>query len=311
MDSEKQVTTKYPHLSAKAALAAGLDIEARTLFLQQPHWVGYPAAKEVLLKMESILRSPRIDRMVCMLIVGETNNGKTRIIRRFVDKHASIERPGGGQERTVISIQAPPVPDEKRLYGAILSRVGSPGRLWQSAGAQYQAVEKILRGLGVKMLIIDEIQHLVSGGSTKHKDCLNALKYLANDLQISLVTSGIKTAHFALAGFDAQLENRFKPTVLPMWVYGPELARLLKSIEKILPLRNPSNLDDPKIVQRVADLGDGKIGEIWTLMCMAALNAMESGKERIDLEVIKQVESIAPAHRRALLHGPDLFHPAC
>jgi hypothetical protein len=299
----QQTPSAYPHLSTKAAAVADGDIITRRHFLQEAHWIGYSAALAILERKDFILKGPRVDRMESMLIVGETNNGKTRIIRRFMDQHPPMEMADGNIERQVLCVQAPPVPDEKRLYGSILSRVGSPGSSWQSAGSQYQIVEKVLRGVGLKMLVIDEIQHLVSGSTNKHKDCLNALKYLANDLQISLVGAGIKTAHYALANWDQQLENRFLPCILPRWTFGPELARLLKSMEQLLPLRKPSNLDDPKIVQRVADLGDGKIGEIWTLMCVAAFKAMEGGKELIDIEIIKQAESIAPAHRRALLHG--------
>ena len=167
------------------------------------------------------------------------------------------------------------------------------------------AVERTLKAINLKMLIIDEIQHLISGSTNKHRDCMNALKFLSNDLQISLIAGGIKTAHYVMANLDQQLENRFKPAVLVPWVFGPELAQLLMSIQQLLPLRKPSNLEDPKVVQLVAELCDGKIGEIWTLLSVAAFRAIDTSKEFIDLELLKQVQDIAPAHRRALLHGTD------
>lgn len=308
MQAELQAaeTSVYAHLIDKAATVADAEPAARKLFIRQAHWVGYPQAKTVLERLELILSSPRVDRMECMLIVAATNNGKTRLLRRFLDLHPPLDRGEGGiTERPVLAIQAPPVPDEKRLYGSILSRLGGPGTSYQTAGQQYLAVEKTLKAINLKVLIIDEIQHLISGSTNKHRDCMNALKFLSNDLQISLVGAGIKTAHYALANWDQQLENRFKPVLLPQWSFGPELAQLLMSIEQVLPLRKPSNLGKPEIVQLVADLCDGKIGEIWTLLGVAAFKAIDSSKEFIDLELLKSVQDIAPAHRKALLHGTD------
>lgn len=304
--AEALLKQSFSHLAEGAAMIAESDNQIRKDFIRQPRWVGYPQAQKILDRLEGILNGPRVDRMECMLIVGETNNGKSRIIRHFMEKHPPRDKEnGGGSEHAVLMIQAPPVPDEKRLYASILSRLGSPVTGYQSTGLQYLAVEKVLRGVNLKMLIIDEIQHLISGSTNKHRECLTALKFLSNDLQISLVGAGIRTAHYALANFDPQLENRFKPILLPRWNYGEELARLLMSFEKLLPLRRPSNLAEPKVARAIADLCDGKIGEIWTLLGLAAIEAIESEKECIDLSVLKRVESIAPTHRKALLHGTE------
>ncbi|MBI3130320.1 MAG: TniB family NTP-binding protein [Acidobacteria bacterium] len=304
--TEQLLEKTYEHLGELASQVIEAEPEARKAFIRQTRWVGYSAARKALGRMEEILQGPRVDRMECMLIIGDTNNGKTRLIKHFLEKHPPKERADGGStESPVLFIQAPPSPDEKRLYASILSRLGSPVSGNQSAGSQYSVLEKAIRGSNLKMLIIDEIQHLVCGSTNKHRECMTALKFIANDLRISIVAAGIRTAHYAIASFDTQIENRFKGILLPRWTYGEELTRLLLSIEKLLPLRAPSHLGDPKLARLIAELGDGKIGEIWTLLRLAAIEAIDSGKECIDMDGIKSVEGIAPAHRRALLHGTD------
>jgi hypothetical protein len=60
---------------------------------------------------------PKTHRMPNLLVFGETNNGKTALIQRFVLQHL----PKLGADRTlsripVVVIQAPSVPEERRFY---------------------------------------------------------------------------------------------------------------------------------------------------------------------------------------------------
>ena len=64
---------------------------------------------------------------------------------------------------------------------------------------------------------------------------------MSNDLMISFVVSGIRTAFNAIQ-HDEQLANRFEPVALQRWSMGEEYLRLLLSFERMLPLRKASNL---------------------------------------------------------------------
>jgi hypothetical protein len=255
--------------------------------------------------MEDILNSPRVDRMESIVILGDTNNGKTKVVKKFHERHGPRESPDGtGSEAPVVLLQAPPVADEKRLYQAILNQTGGLGTSYTTKAALCGVVLDRLPNMGTRMLIIDEIHHLIAGSTNQHRNCLTALKYLANELQISMVVAGISTAHYALSTIDPQLENRFKPIKLPRWKPGQEFDRLLASIERILPLREPSNLQRPPLARLLVDLIDGKIGELFTLLTAAMVEAIRTGHERIDEGIITKVQDIAPARRKgAVLDG--------
>ena len=60
-----------------------LSNEDRKEFILEEKWITYPNAKEILDKLEFLYKHPKKSRMPCMLIVGETNNGKTSIINKF------------------------------------------------------------------------------------------------------------------------------------------------------------------------------------------------------------------------------------
>jgi len=62
---------------------------------------------------------------------------------------------------------------------------------------------------------------------------------------------------------------------------------LLLSFESVLPLRQPSEFRDPKIRQRILSLTEGVLGRICRLMEMAAIEAIRSGQERVNLSLLK------------------------
>jgi hypothetical protein len=92
-------------------------------------WIRYPLANRIAAKLEELLLLPKTHRMPNLLIVGETNNGKTAMLSRFVRQHPPQE--GDGEVASsipVITIEAPPIPDERRFYAEILRQVYAPFR---------------------------------------------------------------------------------------------------------------------------------------------------------------------------------------
>ena len=106
--------------------------EERIQRVRQAKWIGYTRAKELLDKMEDLLNHPRVQRMPNLLIVGETNDGKSVLVKRFQHLHpASDNAAGDGVIVPMLLIQAPPYP---KSYGCTTafskrSRVLSPARL--------------------------------------------------------------------------------------------------------------------------------------------------------------------------------------
>ena len=98
---------------------------------------------------------------------------------------------------------------------------------------QFEVVQ-LLSTVGVKMLIVDEIQHVLAGPMLKQRHFLNVIKYLGNELQIPIVAAGTHDAFNAIQT-DPQLSNRFEPALLRRWTLTDEYLRLLASFEVALP----------------------------------------------------------------------------
>ena len=252
----------YTHLTEKAASKLLLSDEERIIHIKKPRWIAYRKANELLNKLEDLLNHPSQPRMPNMLIIGDTNNGKTMLVNKFRDLHPADENlEGEAVIIPVLYIQAPPGPDERGIYNAILNRLFEPYGRSEATDAKRDRVVSILRRVGLGMIMIDEIHHVLAGSYTKQRNSLNALKYLGNELCVPIVGMGTSEAIRAVQT-DPQLANRFVPEVLPKWSNGADLIMLLKSFEKIIPLKNPSSLHTPTLVNSIIELSGGTIGEI-------------------------------------------------
>ena len=234
---------------------------------QQPHWIGYTRSKRILEKLEDLFQYPRVDRMPNLLIVGETNNGKTMIASRFQRLHPAADNVNGERHVVpVLLIQAPPSPDESRFYGAILDALGVPYKPRGFVEEKQYKVLHMLRTVQLRVLIIDEIHHILAGHIAKQRHFLNVLKYLGNELKIPLVGVGTMDALRAIQT-DPQMVNRFEPVALPRWEMNRDFQMLLASFERILPLREQSLLAEPKMAAKLLALSEGTIGDLFASGC--------------------------------------------
>lgn len=261
--------------------------------------IGYPLAKKAMDRLEDLLVHPPTHRMPNMLLVGNTNNGKTVIADRFLKQHQAYSLPDEDFVRVpVIMIQAPPVPDEKRFYNGILDRLASPHKINDKIDRKQHQVLKLLATVQARMLIIDEIHHVLAGNLTKQRAFLNVIKYLSNELQIPIVAIGTKDA-FRAIHTDPQLANRFEPHLLPRWRDGEDYRRLLSSFEYKLPLKKPSFLEGDELSLKILALSEGAIGEISALLRLAATQAIRSGQECITSRLLEKLDWMAPSQRKA------------
>jgi type II secretory pathway predicted ATPase ExeA len=286
------------HLNAAAGAVLDLPLAARIERIRSPRWIGYTRAKQLLAKLDDLLTHPKTHRMPNLLIVGETNAGKTMLANRFVQLHPADDNPDGDAAIVpVLAIQAPPGPDESRFYNTILEALFAPYNPRERVAQKQVQVLRILKRISLRMLIIDEVHNVLTGPVTKQRQFLNVLKYLGNDLQIPLVGLGTKEALRAVQA-DPQLASRFEPAALPRWRLDRDFQMLLASFEQVLPLREPSRLADKHLARKLLALSEGSLGELSALLTNAAVYAVQSGAERIDQKVLAAVDWVPPSERR-------------
>jgi type II secretory pathway predicted ATPase ExeA len=286
------------HLRAKAAAHLQRTDAERINYIRSPKWIGYDRANEVLERLEALLTHPKSHRMPNLLVIGDTNNGKTMLVQRFCHRHKPQDNPEGEAAVVpVLYVKAPPIPDEGRFYNAILELLFAPYKPGDRADRkQFQAI-KLLRAVGLKMLVIDEIHHILAGTMTKQKAFLNVIKYLGNELEVPIIGVGTRDAFRAIQT-DLQLSNRFDHALLPRWSNDEKFLRLLATFERAIPLQHPSDLIDGSLADKIYSMSEGYLGEISRLLVDAAVAAVETQQERIDKRLLDRIGWAPPSERR-------------
>lgn len=288
----------YKHLSPGAIEVLAKSPQERIdWFVADERWVEYDKAKEVLARIGDLVRHPRIARMPSLLIVGESNSGKSSLLER-AKKANEPEDTGDGLVVPVVCTSAPSGPDEVRLFNNILSSLHIPHRPNDGFRTKQPLVYGTLTDLKVRALLIDEIHNSLSGPTTKQKQYLNTLRLLSHDLKISIIAAGTREAARALA-VDPQLANRFDPITLPQWKCDVNWQRLIVSFERLLPLPAPSNLGAAQAATKLHELTEGWIGELKKLLIVCLKDAILAGKSRIDSDILRDTKFVQPSKRRA------------
>lgn len=102
----------------------------------------------------------------------------------------------------------------------------------RAAGARSQQIPQRVhsRDPGARLwspvTLDDVVRYLLAGSYREQRASLNLLKYLANDLHISIVAVGTDDAPVALQT-DSQISSRFTPLALPRWSECDEFQALL------------------------------------------------------------------------------------
>ncbi|MBC17459.1 MAG: transposase [Desulfovibrio sp.] len=298
-NSPKQLSHVHPDFRH----VLGLSPKERIAFMDQPRWVGYAAAKKVLDTLQGLLHKPKRPRMPNLLLVGDPNNGKTTIVRRFKDLCGQgYVNEDNDPVKPIILAEAPPTADEKSLYISILERFFTPYRPTDPASKLRYQVVHLFRECHVSLLIIDEFHSLLTGTPIKQREVMNAIKLLCNELSIPVVGVGTREAVTALHT-DPQHASRFDVLTLPLWETNKDFQTLLADFEKILPLQNPSNLHTPELALLLHSISGGNLGNLHRLLIECASEAIKSGKEQIDQPIIEGKKWVQPTRGIRELSG--------
>jgi len=86
-------TSPYPHLRPELLSVMALPDKERIQRIKPIAWINYPRAKAILAKLEDLLEAPKSPRPDNLLLVGDSNSGKSAIAFHFLEKHPEIPAP--------------------------------------------------------------------------------------------------------------------------------------------------------------------------------------------------------------------------
>jgi len=288
--------TDPPHLTTAAA---GFLLESnanRMRAILGERWVHYPRAGHVLQILHRLLDHPRTTRMPSIAIYGDSGMGKTMIMEKFRREHPPLFDGAAGVERTrVLALQMAGKPGERRLYAQILTALGVPQNPRAAVVELEQVAIRLMRAMDVQVLLLDEVHNILAGTYREQRIVLNTLRYISNELHISLVCFGVREAREAISG-DVQLARRFEEFPLTRWSADDEFEDLVLAIVRSLPLRNPTVLS-ARAMRRLLQVTNGITSNVFRLLQQLSIEAIKTGSDRLTDDAIDQWQPMTPNER--------------
>lgn len=280
------------NLSPQLKKYLDLSDKERIFFILKDKWIDYPEASKILTKIEDIYNAPKSIRSRGMLLYGDSNNGKTAILKRFYRKFAKDEYVDEDGDLIhllpIVYVVAEASSDESVMFTEILSSMNVPVNHKEKVTKKKEEAIYYLNLMKTKIIIIDEIQNVLHGPHNKMAQLITSLKTLNNKTGIPIILAGTQDAMSAIS-IDNQTKSRFKPYELPLWNNDENFLRFIATIEAMLPLKKASDIyKSYELLTYIHKLSNGCIGEAMNILKDAAIYAIRSKSERITKKEIKE-----------------------
>lgn len=266
--------------------------QERIEFILKDKWINYPNAQKILTRLEDIFNTPPSIRSRGLLLYGDSNNGKTAILKRFYKLFGDIESIDEYGDITysqpIVYLTASPSSDESRLYSDILTAMNVPINHNEKVTKKEEELHYYLKLLRVKILIIDEVHSILSAPYNKMVHTMTSLKTLNNRSFIPIILAGTNDAMSAVS-IDNQTKSRFKPFELPLWSNDEDFLRFIATTEATMPLKKASNIySDYELLSYIHKLSNGCIGDAINIIKDASIYAIRNKTEKITIKNIKE-----------------------
>lgn len=296
--------TRLDHLAPAVRPEVEWPANRRIAALRQERFVEHRRLHAVIAETEFLMESPRRTRASGLLVSAPQGSGKTMLAKIIERRHGpkAASSPDGRRTHRAVCISMTNARDARTLYNRVLDRLGAP----VAASARYSDRERqLVRLLGrfqTSLLVVDELQDILTSTPRQQRLALDAIKYLMNEAGLPVLALGIAKANEALL-VDRHLATRFRPLTLPVWTYDDDLRDFLNALEPLIPLRYPSNLSSPTLMKALIDSSHGVLLSLCQLIESAAIYAVIDGQERINPALVKRAATEGPAVAAAHAQG--------
>lgn len=236
---------------------------------------------------------------ICLPIVGESRTGKSRSLEYLLLKHPRT-RTDDGVHIPIIYVRAPANPTELALATTILKAMGDPKYDKGTGTVKTGRLETLIEECGVRMIIVDELQHFIDKGTAKIAYIVaDWLKNLVESRKVALVVAGLPSCLDVVA-LNEQLEGRFiSPVILPRfdWMNLEHRAEFIGIItefhEQLSKHFDLPDLSTEEMAFRFHCASGGLMGYLTKTLRQVVWQAIDEGRKVIQLHHIAEAQQIA------------------
>ncbi len=259
--------------------------------IRYPHFQKLHEQIQECLQMRYITGEPH-----CMSLEGPTGAGKTTLIMDYLS-HLPRTEVNFGTQIDALYVPVPDNPTIKTMVAQMLEYLKDPAydkmpRLWEAKSR----LKHFIRQCQVKLILLDDFQHLIRSNYTHMQDLSEWLKALIKETGVCMIVVGTEGAVEAVLDSNQQLSRLFAAReILPAFVWDDNdeesvriFAALISKAEETLDMPIDDEQERVELLGRIYYVSNGVMGNVMNFLRLANLLALKAGKERIDQECMDE-----------------------
>ena len=224
----------------------------------------------------------------CMMVFGASGVGKTTVIKKYLSQNNRDSKVRGD----VVPVLHIELPDNAKPVDAareLLLEMGDPLALYDTDLARLtQKLTDLIPVVGVKLIIIDEFQHLVEERSNRILTQVgNWLKMILNRTKCPIVLFGMPYSKVVLKA-NSQLHGRFSIQfdLRPFSYQGGKgvFKIFLSHLDRALPFGKEVGLANDELQKKLYAFSQGNMRSLRNLIFQASVEAIDNNHETITME---------------------------
>lgn len=244
-------------------------------------FVSTPTVKKILCYMDRCRDLSDLNsEPTCMMVYGASGVGKTTVIKKYLNQNRRDSEAGGD----IIPVLHIELPDNAKPVDAareLLVEMGDPLALYETDLARLtKKLIDLIPVVGVRLIIIDEFQHLVEERSNRVLTRVgNWLKMILNKTNCPIVLFGMPYSKVVLQA-NSQLHGRFSIQfeMRPFSYQGGEglFKKFLEHLDKALPFAETAGLAEKNLQKKLYAFSQGNMRSLRNLIYEASVEAIDN-----------------------------------
>lgn len=248
-------------------------------------------------------------------VIAPSGCGKSTLIQSF-QKQMSDEALKRGEHSPLLRVKVPPKPALRSFYESLLKALGAPCVPRDTNEDRRVRILGFLKKLGIRIVVLDEFQHLAKTHGLDQMGVCDVIKSLMNDGRVGIIIVGILEAEVILEQDEQILRRRYSAIRLFPFCdpQSPELGNeeamdaefgefkaVMKHYAESFGCPDADYILQHNVATRILDLSRGVFGRLVNFIEAACHHAKERSSSGIDEEAIQ-----ATVRRQGLTPGESL-----